>query len=88
MARLICGEKGSTLFCDSGETITNETKKENKQTNADRIRSMSDEELAVMLKCPAEYDLNFNKNCNCSGEMNRNCRKCALKWLQSEVEDK
>lgn len=42
MARLICGDKGSVLFCDSGETIV----REKKQTNADRIRSMSDEELA------------------------------------------
>lgn len=25
-------------------------------TNADKIRSMSDEDLAVMLMCPAEYD--------------------------------
>lgn len=40
MARLICGDKGSVLFCDSGETIV----REKKQTNADRIRSMSDEE--------------------------------------------
>ncbi len=56
------------------------------QTNADRIRNMSDEELALSITCPAEYDLNFNKECGCNGEMNRNCRKCTLKWLRSEAE--
>lgn len=57
-----------------------------KQTNADRIRSMSDEELAEMLMCPAEYDINFSKTCDCRGEMNRNCFECTKKWLQLEVE--
>nr|DAT82066.1 MAG TPA: hypothetical protein [Caudoviricetes sp.] len=57
-----------------------------KQTNADRIRNMSDEELAVSIMCPAEYDLGFNKECKCNGEMKRNCYKCTLKWLQSEAE--
>lgn len=55
-------------------------------TNADRIRAMTDEELAVSIMCPAEYDLGFSKECKCTGEMNRNCRKCTLKWLQSEAE--
>lgn len=59
---------------------------ENPQTNADRIRNMSDEELALSIMCPAEYDLGFNKECECNGEMNRNCRKCTLNWLQSEAE--
>ena len=58
-----------------------------KQTNADRIRSMTDEELALAIMCPAEYDLNFNKNEKCNGEMNKNCYECSLKWLQEERED-
>lgn len=57
-----------------------------KQTNADRIRAMSDEELAIMLMCPAEYDESFNKNKDCNGEMNKNCKECTLNWLQSEAE--
>lgn len=56
------------------------------QTNADRIRSMTDEELALAIMCPAEYDLNFNKNEKCNGEMNKNCYECSLKWLQEERE--
>ena len=62
--------------------LTNHTR----QTNADRIRNMSDEELAVYIMCPAEYDLGFNKECECNAEMNRNCCKCTLNWLQSEAE--
>lgn len=53
-------------------------------TNADRIRQMSDEELAVMLMCPAEYDMEFNKQKKCNAEMNKNCYKCTLEWLQSK----
>lgn len=55
-------------------------------TNADRIRNKKDEELAVLIMCPAEYDLAFSKECKCIGEMNRNCYKCTLNWLQSEAE--
>lgn len=59
-----------------------------KKTNADRIRSMTDEELALAIMCPAEYDLNFNKNEKCNGEMNKNCYECSLKWLLAESEEK
>lgn len=53
-------------------------------TNADKVRSMTDEELAYMLMCPAEYDLNFNRNCACNGEMKHNCIECTKQWLQTE----
>lgn len=56
------------------------------KTNADRIRAMSDEELVVLLMCPAEYDLSFNKKCECGGEMSRNCVRCTRNWLRSESE--
>ncbi len=53
------------------------------QTNADRIRSMTDEELAVNMMCPnenglAEIDCDKNDNCN--------CYECLLKWLREESE--
>lgn len=53
-------------------------------TNAEKIKSMTDEELAYMLMCPAEYDLNFNRNCTCNGEMKHDCIECTKQWLQSE----
>lgn len=57
-------------------------------TNVDRIRAMSDEELALLIICPTEYDLGFSnsKECECNGEMNRNCCRCTLNWLRSEIE--
>lgn len=55
-----------------------------KQTNTDRIRSMTDEELAVNMMCPnenglAEIDCDKNDNCN--------CYECLLKWLRAESEE-
>ena len=54
------------------------------QTNADRIRSMTDEELAVNMMCPnenglAEIDCDKNDNCN--------CYECLLRWLRAENEE-
>jgi hypothetical protein len=54
------------------------------QTNADRIRSMTDEELAANMMCPnenglAEIDCDKNDNCN--------CYECLLKWLRAESEE-
>lgn len=57
---------------------------DSKQTNADRIRNMTDEELAVNMMCPnenglAEIDCDKNDNCN--------CYECLLKWLRAESEE-
>ena len=46
------------------------------QTNADRIRSMTDEELALAVMCPADIPGGDTK-CDRYG----NCRKCTLDWL-------
>ena len=65
---------------------------DSRQTNADKIRNMSDEELASVLfsgcidsmdleECPyaSEGELNNNK-------IRKICKKCTLDWLQSEAE--
>lgn len=65
---------------------------DSKHTNADRIRNMSDEELASVLfsgcidsmdleECPyaSESELDNNK-------IRKICKKCTLDWLQSEAE--
>ncbi len=59
---------------------------EKKQTNFEKIKSMSIDEMARLLMCPAEYDLDFNKKCNCNGEMNKDCNACCKQWLESEVD--
>lgn len=62
---------------------------DSKQTNADRIRNMSDEELAELIT----GSLNFDCADYCDSFMNGCAFKCgkkereiALKWLQSEAE--
>ena len=52
---------------------------DSKQTNADRIRNMSDEELAEYIMCPAEYDLGLKGN-------DLPMLTDWLEWLQSETE--
>lgn len=55
-------------------------------TNADRIRSMSDEELAKLIAenidCTMCPFVNVEEKC---GEIQ--CSKLILEWLQSEVEE-
>ena len=52
------------------------------QTNADRIRNMTDEELAEYLGnihyCPAPYP---------TCDLTKECKECWLKWLRSPVEE-
>ena len=62
-----------------------------KWTNADRIRTMSDEELASVLFDSCIESMNLEE-CPYSGEESDNnkirekCKKCILEWLQSEAE--
>lgn len=62
---------------------------DSKATNADRIRNMSDEELAELITGSLNFDCadycdSFAKGCafNCG----KKDREIALKWLQSEAE--
>ena len=62
---------------------------DNRKTNADRIRNMSDEELAELITGSLNFDCadycdSFSAGCafNCG----KKDREIALKWLQSEAE--
>ena len=62
---------------------------DSRQTNSDRIRNMSDEELAELITGRLNFDCadycdSFTQGCafNC----NKKEREIALKWLQSEAE--
>lgn len=54
------------------------------KTNADRIRAMSDEELAVMF-----FNYHFSFTCPEQGchECKESCMDCWLDWLKKEVEE-
>lgn len=62
----------------------------NPQTNADRIRAMSDEELAVVIAWPYLASppwCSEHTTCPYISEDPTPCDKCALDWLKQEVED-
>lgn len=54
-----------------------------KQTNADRIRSMADEEMAIHMMCPNEMGL---AEIECDKIDCCNCYECLLNWLRAESE--
>lgn len=60
--------------------------KEHKPTNADRIRKMSDEELAHFLDRWALGDIDYSKTfCDmCEGQFD--CDDCRLWWLKKEAD--
>lgn len=61
---------------------------DNRHTNADRIRNMSDEELAEFLDIVEEDGISSqytNLSCDCCCEKTE-CSKCWKEWLQSEAE--
>lgn len=75
-----CGSSGEGVHfrkCDDsdGDLIT----------NADRIRKMTDEELAQIIMCPYE---NMSGECMCEKDTRTNCTQCCLEWLRKEVEEK
>lgn len=56
---------------------------EKTKTNADRIREMSDEELANSEFAPIICDMVPAEWC----DMGKSCYACRLAWLRSPVED-
>ena len=84
-------EKISCNFQRNSDSRDNEPCRrcDSKQTNADRIRNMSDEEMAERIASSsnfncADYCDSFTKGCTFS--CNKKGREIALKWLQSEAE--
>lgn len=50
-------------------------------TNGDRIRTFSDENLALTIMCPNEAGL---ADISCNKNNQKNCLKCRFDWLQEE----
>lgn len=80
-------QKNTCRYCGWSEML--------KQTNADRIRSMTDEELAqILVSEPIAETIPFCQNkpeCErlletASGIPESMCVECALDWLQQPVE--
>lgn len=75
-----CGKWIKWLTKDEKRLFAHNNK--SKMTNADRIRSMTDEELAMAIMCPAEFT-GSDKVCDFSHD----CKDCTLAWLQKESEE-
>lgn len=75
---------------DKDQTLIHKFIMEGKQTNADRIRNMSDEELAEFIVGLNNHCLAGIGECDCSNESTVTCEEICnrktLDWLQSEAE--
>ena len=74
-----CNKNLST--CADCENAPCDLTPEKRKTNADRIRSMSDEELAMNVMCPNDNGL---AEIECDKSDNCNCYECILNWLKQE----
>lgn len=85
----MCGKWQKWLNKDEVRLFENNCvlKKKNTKpiTNAERIRQMTDEELAQIIMCPNE---NMSGECMCEKDTRTNCIQCCLEWLRKEVEEK
>lgn len=52
-------------------------------TNSEKLRQVSDAELASCIMCPKDVGINWNDNC--SFDDNSDCYSCCLKFLKAEV---
>lgn len=57
-------------------------KPKKKQTNADRIRAMTDEEMADELSYPGCHKQSTPEICR---KYTGNCKECWIDWLKQEV---
>lgn len=82
--RHICGPQQDAVYMEGTDCAAfNRSVEDLPMTNADRIRAMSDVELAVFLSdddraCPPKHP-------NCHKYVN-NCAGCYLEWLQQPAE--
>jgi len=91
-ARTVSAERRAKMkleFCDKCGFIKQQCECEPIKTNADRIRAMSDEELAELIPVVSDLCCKPTEECMRETFIKGECTKtveCALKWLQSEVE--
>lgn len=80
----IVDEDSLSLIEDLFNIVDIHTKCDNKQTNADRIRAMSDEELADTLFNSCLEVMHIDE-CPYADNVGM-CKECISEWLQSEAE--
>lgn len=81
MCYLACAYRTPSGYCGSTGGVATCPHRQKKQTNADRVRAMSDEELAEFMwsGCDNITQEACKRHAGCVG--------CWLDWLQEEVDD-
>ncbi len=88
--------KESLSMSNENVSVVNVFLRDNRklQTNMDRIRAMSEEELAAVLMCPYDVDeTSFGEKIPCYQNdrqelvTEEECRKCCVNWLKSGVKE-
>ena len=81
-----CGFSNKELQAMEGFIACKHFKSKN-ETNADKIRAMSDEELAEFIPCPHMVNWGNGNYDTCIHPNGKNgCKKCMLEWLRLEAE--
>lgn len=75
-SRCVHAGKDREFVCINGQSCKVTAPKP--KTNADRIRAMSDEELAYWVMCPHDE--------LCDRALDGDCMKCVLQWLKQPAE--
>lgn len=86
---IICARCGKEFAGGGWDEITTHACVKPIRTNADRIRSMSDEELAELHRwseCEVCIASNYCAWMELSGKQKLACKDIILNWLQQEVE--
>lgn len=78
----ICPARTKDGQCVSKFPCSHKVEPPKPPTNADRIRSMTDEELANIIECPYGNPC-FDEHLPCKGS----CHDCLLIWLQQPAEE-
>lgn len=78
-----CEYNGQPKCCLPDDVDCPHGVKNHKPTNADSIRSMSDEEMAKWFLSAGICVRDF-EDCQCDGV---SCRQCRLNWLQQPAEE-
>lgn len=87
--KCVCGHPMTTRKLFPNHLVCIYCGRTESMTNADRIRSMSDEELAASVYIPCPYDDGGWGECKYGWhDREQTCEECKLEWLRLQEEVK
>lgn len=85
-AKICCTQRHPGEFAEGSECHKFNEEVESQFTNADRIRSMSDEELCDFILEKRENGHCFNDRCYVN-DPNKGCDDCTMEWLKQPYKE-